>query len=244
MPRPALGPMSGRAIRRPTPDQVKRFWARVRKGDGCWEWLGAKNFGGYGTMSLPDQHRGPLGAHRISFAIAHGQAPAGLVVMHSCDNPPCVNPAHLRAGTQGENYREAMERGRRKFQRATTCRICGDPRDKATSMALCRPHRLEAIRAYQERGRVQRTIQARHQRLPDGLPDTLEALVDLVGERRAVMLARNFGLYHFRAPERAARIADDYGVTRERVRQLIGAACVRLGTTPRTFWGRNQRKAG
>lgn len=232
--------MSGRAIRRPTPAQVKRFWERVRKGDGCWEWLGPKNSGGYGAMSLPDQHRGPLAAHRISFAIAHGRTPAGRVIMHSCDNPACVNPAHLRAGTQEENYQEAMARGRRVYHKATTCRVCGEPRDETTSMALCRPHRLEAVRAYQEKGRVQRTIQARHQRLPDGLPDTLETLVALVGERCAVMLARNFGLYHFPTPERAARIAADYGVTRERVRQLIGAACVRLGTTPRTFWGRNQ----
>jgi HNH endonuclease len=82
-------------------------------GDGCWEWTAKTNGFGYGL--LPDLARERLGesrAHRAMHLIAHGPIPDGLRVCHHCDNPPCVNPAHLYAGTAKDNHQDSVERGR------------------------------------------------------------------------------------------------------------------------------------
>lgn len=87
------------------------FWKRVdRRGDDdCWPWTGTKDRHGYGRLS----HFKPVrGAHRLSYELATGVEPVGLVVCHSCDNPSCVNPRHLRAATQRDNIHEAIAKGR------------------------------------------------------------------------------------------------------------------------------------
>jgi hypothetical protein len=66
---------------------------------------------GYGRLK---SGRTVLLASRVSFELSNGPIPAGLDVLHSCDNPPCVNPAHLHAGTEQDNMREMVERGRAK----------------------------------------------------------------------------------------------------------------------------------
>lgn len=97
--------------RKPTAPWQERFWKFVpadRTPEGCWEWTG-KRINGYGYLSVKPRR---LKAHRLSYELHHGPIPDGAVVRHRCDNPPCVNPAHLELGTIADNNRDMMERGR------------------------------------------------------------------------------------------------------------------------------------
>jgi hypothetical protein len=75
----------------------------------CIEWRGRRRRGGYGMA-------GSQRAHRWAYEKFFGPIPDGLIVMHTCDNPPCVNPLHLKVGTQGENIRDARDKGRLFYQ--------------------------------------------------------------------------------------------------------------------------------
>jgi hypothetical protein len=89
-----------------------RFLTKVIKCEnGCWEWTFYKDKDGYGIYK---QRR----AHRVAYELWKGKIPVGQLVRHKCDNPPCVNPEHLEIGTQSDNMRDMVERGR---HRAKTC---------------------------------------------------------------------------------------------------------------------------
>jgi hypothetical protein len=91
-----------------------RFWEKVARGspDECWEWQGSRYRNGYGAIGIGGRAGGPRGAHRVCWELTHGPIPAGLYVLHRCDNPPCVNPAHLFLGTQTTNMRDCSRKGR------------------------------------------------------------------------------------------------------------------------------------
>jgi hypothetical protein len=93
---------------------VDRFWKKVQKTNGCWIWTGGKQDRGYGVIGSGGKGGRQLLAHRYSYQLHHGEIPDGLVVMHSCDNPSCVNPAHLSAGTWKDNTVDALKKGRLK----------------------------------------------------------------------------------------------------------------------------------
>src|SRR5271169_284510 len=77
--------------------------------NGCWEWVGSQDAHGYGLIFRGKCTR----AHRVAYEAYHGRIPKGLHILHGCDNPSCINPDHLRAGTQKENMADRDERGRR-----------------------------------------------------------------------------------------------------------------------------------
>ena len=91
----------------------ERFWDRVdRRGPHeCWPWMGSYQAGamGYGCVA---QGKTTYRAHRVAYTLANGPIPDGMLVRHSCDNPPCCNPAHLLVGTPADNMRDRSERDR------------------------------------------------------------------------------------------------------------------------------------
>lgn len=77
--------------------------------DRCIEWKGAKKNEGYGYIKRNGKN---VFAHRLVYEETYGPIPEGMVVRHSCDNPPCVNINHLTLGTQADNIRDMHQRGR------------------------------------------------------------------------------------------------------------------------------------
>lgn len=84
----------------------------------CIEWRGAKA-SGYGSINRAGL---PRFAHRWAYEKFYGPVPAGLSVLHKCDNPPCINPLHLVAGTQSDNIADCSRRGRHYNGKKTHCR--------------------------------------------------------------------------------------------------------------------------
>jgi hypothetical protein len=90
---------------------MEKFWKKVRRGgdDECWPWQAGTSKFGYGRFSFRAAN---WQAHRVAFTLTHGEVPAGMVVMHTCNNRLCCNPAHLQAGTQQDNIKHAVACGR------------------------------------------------------------------------------------------------------------------------------------
>lgn len=88
----------------------ERFWEKVdvRGPDECWPWK-AYIAQGYGWFSF---HSKAVHAHRIAYILTKGPISPALGVLHSCDNGPCCNPAHLWPGTQVDNVQDCVVKGR------------------------------------------------------------------------------------------------------------------------------------
>jgi hypothetical protein len=90
-----------------------RFWDKVEKTDGCWEWTASRDRYGYGDFRYgPERGCKRVRAHRFAYEIHNGSIPDGLHVLHRCDNPPCVNPDHLFVGSNADNMADKTTKGR------------------------------------------------------------------------------------------------------------------------------------
>ena len=90
----------------------ERFWSFVwmPKKDGCWLWRGSVSSGGYGMLQVATKTS--RRAHRVSWELHFGMIQGDVCVLHTCDNPLCVNPKHLWLGSHADNMNDMSERGR------------------------------------------------------------------------------------------------------------------------------------
>ena len=91
---------------------MNRFWDKVNKSapNGCWEWIGAKLPYGYGVIGISGKN---VYVHRYSWELHYGgKIPADKCVCHHCDNPRCVRPDHLFVGSQADNMKDMISKGR------------------------------------------------------------------------------------------------------------------------------------
>lgn len=86
-----------------------RFWEKVEKTDGCWNWIGTLTTHGYGYFSINQQyHLAP----RVAWELYHGESPGKHHVLHRCDNPRCVREDHLFLGTHQDNMKDKVQKQR------------------------------------------------------------------------------------------------------------------------------------
>ena len=123
----------------------------INERTGCWEWQRTTNGDGYGMLRVAGKM---VYAHRLSYELGVGPIPAGLHILHRCDNPRCINPEHLSAGTRSQNMKECSERGRARIPKPIK-------RGEDNGAAKLGDAEVRSIRRLLSAGLTQREIAAR-----------------------------------------------------------------------------------
>lgn len=132
---------------------LDRFWSKVVIGndDECWNWNAYKDKNGYGYFHSAS-YKPPAKAHRLSVELATAtEFPPDLFACHKCDNPSCVNPRHIYAGTSAENTRDMMARKRHNTFKKTHC-VNGHERREDNGYV--RANRRECLTCKRERAKA------------------------------------------------------------------------------------------
>lgn len=139
---------------------MERFWTKVYKTNSCWFWLGAIKEKGYGAFMFPPTKR----AHHVAWFLTFGKWPEKNL-LHTCDTPQCVNPAHLREGTNLENHQDSAKKGINPNLRRQSKKFCkyGHPRTTknlyvapsgSRGCRICRNNRVYEFQARHPRGQA------------------------------------------------------------------------------------------
>lgn len=93
---------------------ITRFWRNVNVIDdenSCWEWQASRTEWGYGRIYVGPEGRA-VRSHRLAYELEYGPIPDNMIVLHTCDNPPCCRPSHLVVGTFADNTHDMIRKGR------------------------------------------------------------------------------------------------------------------------------------
>jgi hypothetical protein len=150
------------------------FWSKVDMSQGpdaCWPWIGSLGRSGYGQVRV---NKKLYKAHRVAWEKTYGPLPFGFEVCHTCDNPPCCNPAHLFKGTHLDNIADMIAKGRNtKGKQHIWSRNHNRAKGEKNGNAKLTKRDIKVIRAtYAKGGITQRQIGAQY-----GVSDVLISLI-------------------------------------------------------------------
>jgi hypothetical protein len=137
---PKAGPLRGSRHHHYT--FAEKLAARTVRGASCWLISGHALPNGYVHISSGSPATGNYVrklAHRLAYELAVGPIPSGYVVLHTCDTPRCVNPAHLKVGTQADNIADAVSKGRYTAWHKTGVRLDGTKAKRRSHVRQCAP---------------------------------------------------------------------------------------------------------
>ncbi|WP_439212545.1 HNH endonuclease signature motif containing protein [Duffyella gerundensis] len=126
----------------------------VQADNGCINWTGNRTAFGYGSIRMNNR---TVRTHRLSYELAKGPIPEGLIIRHKCDNPSCINPDHLEVGTTKDNARDRCERGRSVIVKGEATGSCKLKECQVRDILLSKASHAELGRKY---GVVPATIHA------------------------------------------------------------------------------------